>query len=222
VLSENYESIKDRVRQAAILADRDPFSIKILAAVKYTTIDRVNILFDEGLAIIGENRLQTAMRWENHPLRRDFSLHMIGHLQTNKAAKACAIFDTIDTVDSTRLAQNLNKVTLRPLPIMVEVNISGERQKSGCFLQEFDQLCDFIINNCKSLVLSGVFTMTPVDAPDVFREHIFDKADGLARQLEDRLSAKIERSYGMSDDYELAVKHGSTMIRLGRALFGGE
>lgn len=105
---------------------------------------------------------------------------------------------------------------------MVEVNISGEKQKSGCLLQEFDQLCDFIINNCKSLVLSGVFTMTPVDAPDIFREHIFDKADGLAEKLEDRLSTKIERSYGMSDDYELAVKHGSTMVRLGRALFGGE
>lgn len=221
MLSERLEYYQKKIADLAVSFGREPGSVKLMVAAKYGLVNDVNHLIEAGCDLIGENRVQMAQRWVDHPLRKYFSLHMIGHLQTNKAEISCGIFDSVDTVDSIRLAQALQKATLRKLPIMIEANISGEENKNGVSLDEFDDLCHYIINDCPLLTLSGLFTMTPYDAAESARETIFNKADFLAKALEQRLGRRVERSYGMTDDFPLAIKCGSTQVRLGRAIFGG-
>lgn len=221
MISERLEYYQKTIADLAVSFGREPGSVKLLVATKYGLVNDVNQLLEAGCDLIGENRVQMAQRWIQHPLRRYFSLHMIGHLQTNKAEKACGIFDSIDTVDSVKLADALQKATLRKLPIMLETNISGEENKNGVPLDEFDDLCNHISINCPLLTISGIFTMTPADAVESERESIFMKADFMAKALEQRLGKRMERSYGMSDDFHVAIKCGSTQVRLGRAIFGG-
>ncbi len=221
MLSERLEYYQKKIADLAVSYEREPGSVKLLVAAKYGLVNDVNHLIEAGCDLIGENRVQMAQRWVENPLRKYFSLHMIGHLQTNKAEKACGIFDSVDTVDSIRLADALQKATLRKLPIMIEVSVSGEENKNGVPLDEFDDLCHYIIHSCPLLTVSGLFTMTPADASDNEKEIIFNKADFLAKALEQRLGRRMERSYGMSDDFHLAIKCGSTQVRLGRAIFGG-
>lgn len=221
MISERLEYYQKKIADLAVSYGREPGSVKLLVAAKYGFVNDVNHLIQSGCDLIGENRVQMAQRWIDHPMRKYFSLHMIGHLQTNKAEKACGIFDSIDTVDSIRLAETLQKAILRKLPIMIEVNISGEDNKNGVPLDDFDDLCHYIFHSCPLLVVSGLFAMTPADATDSEKESIYNKADFLAKALEQRLGKRMERSYGMTDDYHLAIKCGSTQVRLGRAIFGG-
>ncbi len=220
-LRERWKSVNSRIKEAATSSSRNPKEIKILIAAKYAPIEKIEFLIDWGCDLIGENRVQTAERWIGHRLRDNYKLHMIGHLQANKAAKACGIFDSMDTIDSIKLAKQLNTLTIKPLPVMIEVNISGECQKSGTPVEDFDDLTSFVVKDCERLQLDGVFTMTPVDASDEVREYIFKRADLFAKKLEDMLGKRVVRSYGMSDDFELAIKCGTNQVRLGRALFGG-
>ena len=221
MLSDRLDFYQKKIAELAVSFGREPGSVKLMVAAKYGPIGDVNQLIDAGCDLIGENRLQMALRWIDHPLRRYFSLHMIGHLQTNKAEKSCAIFDSVDTLDSIKLADALQKATLRKLPVMIEANISGEENKNGVSLDEFDNLCNYILQSCPLISITGVFTMTPADALEQAREAIFKKADLLAKRLEQKTGKRMERSYGMTDDYQIAIKCGSTQVRLGRAIFGG-
>ena len=218
-MNEHVSQILDLVRRKTIEAGRKPEDVKVMVAAKYGETDVIEDIISSGIHIVGENHVQNAQRWKDRA--RDFQLHLIGHLQTNKIKSALDVFDVIDTIDSTHLAEEIDGKATKIYPCAIEVNISGEQQKSGVSLDDFDGLAGFILDTCKHLRLSGVFTMAPVDADAQITENIFLKADTMAARLEQQLGVKVERCYGMSDDFEQAIVCGSTLLRLGRILFGG-
>lgn len=211
--------IINQVEQEAIRANRDPKSVKIMVAAKYGQTTEIEDIVNSGIGIVGENHVQNARRWLE--AKHSFQLHMIGHLQTNKVKEALTVFDWIDTIDSIHLADELDSKADRQVPCMVEVNISGESQKSGVSLEDLANLTNYISSRQK-LRLSGVFTMAPVDSDDKTVQNVFLKANQLAGDLEQKFGYKMERCYGMSNDFKTAISCGSTLLRLGRILFGGD
>ncbi len=211
--------IRSRIARAASGAGRNPDGIKIMVAAKYGDLETVRSIIDSGIAIVGENHVQNARRWKDFPVA--IERHMIGHLQTNKAKEALELFDSIDTIDSVRLASLIDEKATKILPVMIETNISGERQKSGILPEGLMELAQFIMDS-RHLRLSGIFTMAPVDGNEKIIENIFLKADSLGMELERLSGNRIERCYGMSDDFEIAIRCGATLLRLGRILFGGD
>ncbi len=212
--------IRQRIKQSIEKASREPDSVELLAVAKYSTLEQVNVVINEGVTSIAENRVQSSSRWENHPKREELKLHMIGNLQGNKVKPALKIFDSIDTIDSIKLADRIENLSEKRIEVMIEVNISGEENKHGCILDDFQELSIHILS-LNHLHLSGVFTMCPIDATGKMRKNIYNRASQLAYDLEQKVGRKFERSYGMSDDFELAIECFATQIRLGRALFGG-
>lgn len=218
-MNELVGQIISTVEQEAIRANRDPKTVRIMVAAKYGQLVQIQSIVDSGISVVGENHVQNARRWINTDRR--FQLHMIGHLQTNKVKEALSIFDSIDTIDSKRLADEIQAKAERVVPCMIEVNISGEGQKSGASIDDFDSLADHVASS-GNLKLSGVFAMAPVDSDDKTVQNVFLKADQLASGLEQKLGYSMERCYGMSDDFKTAIACGSTLLRLGRILFGGD
>lgn len=218
-MNERVGQVINQVEQEAVRANRDPKTVKIMVAAKYGQTDQIQDIVSSGVGIVGENHVQNARRWVD--TKRDFQLHMIGHLQTNKVKEALSVFDWIDTVDSIHLAGELDSKADRQIPCMVEVNISGETQKSGVLPDDLQNLTNHIASS-RNLKLLGVFTMAPVDSDEKTIQNVFLKANQLAGDLEQKLGCKMERCYGMSNDYKLAIACGSTMLRLGRILFGGD
>ena len=118
------------------------------------------------------------------------------------------------------MVERIVKLATKPIDTMIEVNISGEGNKTGCQISEIEPIVD-LITTSDTVRLRGVFTMCPIDATQKNRENIYLKASDIASELEQRFGWKIERSYGMSDDFELAIRCKATQVRIGRALFGG-
>lgn len=216
----NLRAIRARIDAAAISVARKPEDITLIAVAKYSELDSVVPLVDCGVVHFAENVVQNAQRWHDYEKRDRIKLHMIGHLQRNKVGKALEIFNSIDTVDSRRLAERIINLATRPIDVMIEVNISGESNKTGCSVSDIEPIVE-IITNSDIVKLCGVFTMCPIDATEQNRENIYLKASDIASELELRLGRKIERSFGMSDDFELAIRCGASQVRIGRALFGG-
>jgi pyridoxal phosphate enzyme (YggS family) len=178
-----------------------------------------------GLRHFAENRVQDAQRKFETPLPPGCDLHLIGHLQTNKARPAVGLFDVIESVDRPSLIAALEKEAARlekRIPVLVQVNIAGEEQKAGCTPREAHDLLAALTTSLW-LEPQGFMTMAPLvadpeDARPVFR--------GL-RELRDRLQEQFVDvplpvlSMGMSNDYPVAIAEGATLVRVGRAIFGG-
>ncbi len=199
----------------------EPQVVKIIGATKGVDIERIKIAYENGIKIFGENRVQEAEK-------KIFSFkepewHMIGHLQTNKVKKALNLFDMIQSVDSVKLAQEINRRAHKlnkKIKILLEVNTSGEETKYGFrreeLLREFEKILDL-----KNLDIKGLFTIGPYP-PDERRSR---KSFSELRELRDKLETEYnlelkELSMGMSEDFIYALKEGATMIRLGRIIFG--
>lgn len=217
---ERLSRIREQIDRAAREAGRDPSDVTLVGVTKYTDISVVEPFINSGLSQIAENYVQNAKRWVNHPLRKKVRLHMIGHLQGNKVGPALNVFDSIDTVDAIKLAIRLEHLAESVVNVMIEVNISGEGAKHGCPMDVFPHLADYILT-LNHLRLTGVFTMCPIDATSKMRKDIYNEAEKLASGLEQRVGRSFERSYGMTDDFQLAIECMATQVRLGRALFGG-
>lgn len=214
-------TIQNRIAEAAESVGRDPRDVALMAVTKYSELtDVIPVISSGGIVHVGENHVQNAARWKTYENRDSIKLHMIGNLQRNKVKPALEIFDSIDTVDTIKLAERIEFLSEKQIDVMIEVNISGEEVKHGCNLAEFHGLAEKIMD-LNHLRLNGVFTMCPIEATGKIRETIYNKASELACDLESKLGRRIERSYGMSGDFELAIKCGATQVRVGRALFGG-
>lgn len=198
-----------------------PPSVSLVPATKGRTAAEINEAIGAGATIIGENYVQEAER--KAPLIREKAeLHLIGHLQKNKVRRALKVFDMVQTVDSLELAQEISRHAEKPYPILIQVNVGGERQKHGCTPDETAGLIGKI-SALPNIRVRGLMAMAPhFDNPEgtrpYFREmkRLFEgiKAKGLPNVGMDILSI------GMSDDYQVAVEEGSTMVRLGSAIFG--
>jgi PLP dependent protein len=228
-IPDNVARIRDRIATAAVRAGRDPASITLMAVSKTFPPEAIRQAYECGIRVFGENRVQEfAGKVE---ALRDLDVarwQMIGHLQTNKAAKAAELFDAVDSVDSLKLAEKLNDAAQshsKTLRILLEVNVGGEAAKTGlpAASRELEDLLA-AAPRLTSLEIRGLMTVPPfTEDPQAARPY-FRKL----RELRDNIAARrlpairMETlSMGMSHDFEVAVEEGSTCIRVGTAIFGG-
>jgi pyridoxal phosphate enzyme (YggS family) len=235
-IADRYARVQERVAAAARAAGRDPASVTLVAVTKTHPPEVVAEAIAAGACDLGENRVQeavakaealaahrTAVRW-----------HLIGHLQRNKARAAAELFDLVHSVDSLRLAEALARHAAdagRRLPVLLQVNVSGEVSKEGfalagglansaglaALLAEVEP-----ITAMPALAIRGLMTVAPIvehseQARPIFRA-LRELRDELARRMPG--AAWDELSMGMTDDFEAAISEGATIVRVGRAIFG--
>ena len=199
-------------------------SIKIIAVTKTHPFSFIEKSYNSNIYSIGENKVQEAeKKFESFKKMPKIERRFIGHLQSNKVRKCLSLFDTIDTIDSVKLAKkvsNIAKETNKDLTGLIEINTSGENQKKGFLPKDIDDIQRCL--NLPNLKIVGLMTIGP-NTKNINRiRSAFKKL----RELKDLINSKnknedlSELSMGMSNDYEVAIEEGSTMIRLGTALFG--
>jgi pyridoxal phosphate enzyme (YggS family) len=227
-ISDNVAAVRERIASAARRAGRNPDDITLMAVSKTQPPERICEAYDAGQRLFGENRVQDfAAKAGGLQDLRDAEWHLIGHLQTNKAAKTAELFRAVDSVDSLKLAEKLNAAarTLgKKLDVLVEINVGGEAAKSGV-VPDSPALEELLIAapRLQALVFRGLMTVPPfTDNPQGAKPY-FRKL----RELRDTIAgrklpamAMDELSMGMSHDFEVATEEGSTCVRVGMAIFG--
>lgn len=227
-LAENIAALRERMAQAARRAGRSPADVTLMAVCKTVAPERIRQAYEAGLRLFGENRVQE-FAGKADALRglAGAQFHMIGHLQTNKAARAVELFAAVDSLDSLKLAERLNAAAEklgRRLPVLLEINLAGEEAKSGLApdSRELDEMLA-AAPRLEHLELRGLMAVPPhTDDPEGARpwfRRLRELRDGIAAR---RLPAVEmgELSMGMSHDFEVAVEEGSTCVRVGTAVFG--
>ena len=213
-IAQRLEAVTERVRRAAERAGRSPEEVTIVAVSKGFPPEVVREGVAAGLRHVGENRVQEAAAKLPRLADLPITWHMVGHLQTNKVKTALELFAIIHSVDSIHLAETISHHAQGPIPILLEVNVAGEEGKFGLATEEVSRAADAIAR-LPRLEVRGLMTVAPV-VPDpgevrpVFRR---------LRELRDALGLR-DLSMGMTDDFEVAVEEGATMVRIGRAIFG--
>jgi pyridoxal phosphate enzyme (YggS family) len=228
----NLARVRERIAAAARRAGRDPDAVTLVAVTKTHPPPVIQAAYQAGLRDFGENRVEEASA-KVPACQELFSpaerprWHMIGHLQRRKAQLAVALFDIIHSVDSLRLAQRINRFAEesgKVMPVLLEVNVSGEASKYGWQIADKAALFDDVeqIMTLSHLRPCGLMTMAPIVADPEQARPVFVAL----RALRDELSGRFgpadwrELSMGMTDDLEPAVEEGATMVRVGRAIFG--
>ena len=222
---ENVERVRERIARAALRAGRDPSEIRLAAVTKRHPAEAVLQAAACGVDWIAENRVQEAQgKRENCP-GVTVPWCLVGHLQRNKVRKALEVFDAIHTVDSQELAVSMERVLEEGqrtgVPVLLEVNVSGEAAKSGVSPEGAEALAETVVSRCSRLRLEGLLAVGPlVDDPEAIRG-AFRLLGRIAGDLRRQLGLPLATlSMGMSDDFEIAVEEGSTLVRLGTVLFG--
>ncbi len=223
-IAANIAMIRQRMTGAALRSGRDPESIRLMAVSKTVEPERIRQALDAGITLLGENYVQEA-REKIPAIGHDVQWHMIGHLQTNKVKYVVNLFDWIHSVDRLELARELDKragQNHRRLNILMEVNVSGEESKNGAAPSQVLELVRQV-SILPNLSVRGLMTMPPYsDHPEDSRPYFI----ALCKLRDEIASAAIpgvsmhELSMGMTDDFEVAIEEGATIIRVGRAIFG--
>lgn len=218
----NLVEIEERIADACAKAGRRRDELTLVAVSKTFPPSAVDEAVAAGITDIGENRVQE-LRDKFPSISSRPRIHLIGHLQSNKAKDAARLCHVIQTVDSTELAQKLDRAAAaegKRLDVMIQVNVGGETQKSGIEPGELRGLAASLLS-CSSLRLIGLMTVPPALTGDAVRPY-FRQLRALRDELcdDERFAGARQLSMGMSDDFEVAIEEGSTMIRLGRAIFG--
>lgn len=215
-IEHNIREIRKRIERAAAQAGRLPSEVTIVAITKTVAPQTIEQAFRAGIRHFGENQVQeagTKLPQLSHLEPRP-TWHMVGHLQTNKAKTAAELFDIIHSVDSLRLAEMLNRLAPRKLPVLLEVNVSGEASKYGFPVAEVARAAEQV-SQLPNLDLQGLMTIAPMVADPEEVRAVLRKV----RELRDALGLR-HLSMGMTDDFEIAVEEGATLVRIGRAIFG--
>jgi pyridoxal phosphate enzyme (YggS family) len=224
---ENVARVRERIAAAAVRSGRDPSEVTLVAVTKTRTAAEIEGAYHAGVRHIGENRVEEAEAKQPHLELPGVTWHMVGHLQSRKAGRAIDCFDVLHSLDSVKLARRLDRLLAergKVLPVLIEVNVSGEVSKYG-FLFSEPKALDRAVGEIVSLPhlrIEGLMTVAfisddPQDVRPVFAR---------LRELRDRYreqysqSAWEHLSMGMTDDFEVAVEEGATMVRVGRAIFG--
>jgi len=213
-LRERLAAVRERIENACARAHRDPASVRLLAVTKVFGPEAIREAWALGLREFGENYVQEMER--KAPVLADLAgarFHLIGHLQSNKTKKAAQLFQSVDTVDTPKLATRLDAEGT-PLDVMIEVKLSDEESKSGASAADVPAIVE-AIRACPRLALRGMMTVPPwSEDPETARPY-FAKLRELAARFE-----LPELSMGMSNDLEAAIEEGATWVRVGTALFG--
>lgn len=223
-VAENLRWLNEQIREAAVRAGQAPEQVVLVAVSKTMPAELIEEAHQAGQIDFGENRMQEAIK-KIPGLRGSMRWHFIGHLQRNKARDAVELFDLIQSVDSLRLADEIDRQAERigkVQDVLVQVNTTGEQQKSGCAVEDVEHLC-LGIAGLKSVRLQGLMTIGPfVDERERIREAfrelkvIFDRLGGTEWGRE----RMRYLSMGMSGDFEIALEEGANMLRIGTAIFG--
>jgi len=208
-IAENLAAVESRIREACRRAGRKRSDVTLVAVSKTFGADKVDEAIAAGVTHVGENRVQEA-RDKKPQVRGSARWHLIGHLQSNKAKDAVRIFDMIETVDSVELAEKIARASETARDVLLQVNIGDEPQKSGAATSEVAGLVQQI-STVNNIHLLGLMAIPPIGDP---RSHF-----RRLRELRDQTGLR-ELSMGMSEDFEIAIEEGSTMVRIGRAIFG--
>ena len=227
-ITENVAVVHERIARAVKRAGRRTEDIALMAVSKTNSPENIRAAYGAGLRLFGENRVQEfAGKAEALRDLHDAEWHMIGHLQTNKAARTAELFHAVDSVDSLKLAEKLDAAARnlgRKLNVLVEINVGGETAKSGVApdSQDLEELLS-AAPRLEALRFRGLMTVPPfADDPERARPY-FRKL----RELRDTIAARNlsavsmdQLSMGMSHDFEIAIEEGSTCVRVGTAIFG--
>lgn len=216
MIAENLKSVRQRIERACKRAAIPPQDAKIVCVTKGRPADEIIEAIEAGVGIIGENRVQeAALKYKAIGNKTEW--HLVGHLQTNKAKDAVRIFSLIHSVDSLRLAEEIDRQAGKigkVQDILVQVNVSGEKSKFG---MAPDQVPAFLNGSAlyRNIRIKGLMTIAPeVDDPEKARPYF-----RRLRKLRDEINSLQLLSMGMSNDFEVAVEEGSNMVRIGRAIF---
>jgi pyridoxal phosphate enzyme (YggS family) len=223
-ISEDLARVRERIETAALRCGRDPQEVRLVAVSKTVVVERVGQAIEAGVKILGENYVQEAQK-KIEILGHNVAWHFIGHLQTNKAKAAVHLFDLIHSVDSLNLVKELNKQAQQQgkvLPVLLQVNLSGETTKFGARDKEIFQVIEEL-SAMEGLLVKGLMTMPPYfEDPEESRPYYAELrklSERLAQQKLSRISIE-ELSMGMSNDFEVAIEEGATLVRVGTAIFG--
>lgn len=233
-LAEKLAVIEERIASACARAGRPRSGVRLMAVSKTHPAGAIREAMAAGLTLFGENRVQEFQQKSAELAAAgirviggvDCSVHLIGHLQSNKAGKSAELFSAVDAVDSLRLAERLNEAAQRlnrRLPVLLEIKLSEEETKNGLApgSAELESLLDRLAG-LESLEMRGLMTIAPLSGDPVVARACFRQL----RQLRDTLAPRHPRldfselSMGMSGDFEAAIEEGSTVVRIGTALFG--
>ena len=222
-LKDTIKSIRSKIESAQ---KRGGFShpVQLIAVTKTHPFSLIKECSDAGITAIGENRIQEASKkFASFDSMPDLSRRFIGHLQSNKVNKCLELFDTIDSVDSVKLLKRISNIALqqeRTIHVLLEINTSGETQKHGFLPDQLDEISECL--NLPSINIEGLMTVGPLTVDKEKIRDSFKQLWVLRKKINQSViqSDMLELSMGMSGDFEIAVEEGSTMIRLGTALFG--
>lgn len=224
-IRENLEEVKGRIAAACARAGRSPAEVTLIGVTKTKSAEVVNQGIACGITDIGENRVQELLE-KYDAIQKGVKIHLIGHLQTNKVKYILDMADLIHSVDSEKLADEISRLAAakqKTAEVLVQVNVSGEESKSGVAPERLDALLGHIAR-LPAIRVSGLMTIPPLDSGNM------ETTRGVFRALHKIFVDKQAVSYdnitmrhlsmGMSNDFEIAVEEGATMVRVGRAIFG--
>ena len=225
MIKERLEQIKERIRKAAEKSGRNPKDIRLVAVSKTMSADKVRAAIEAGADILGENYIQEAGEKIGQLSGYPASWHFIGHLQRNKAKYAVRLFDLIHSVDSLKLARELDKQAAKigkVQDILVQINIGEEASKSGAHSEEAESLIRDI-GLLENLSVKGLMSIPPFyNEPEKVRpcfSRLRELRDATERAALPNISMH-ELSMGMTGDFETAIGEGATLVRIGTAIFG--
>ena len=240
-LAEKLDEVKERIASAAAKAKRDPGEITLIAVTKTASPEQIREILQLGVSDLGESRVQVltqraaqlneffqrrAIRGEGAAPQR-LRWHMIGHLQRNKAKAALPVLHMVHSIDSLRLAEELDILATkigRRIPVLLQLNTAEEATKFGVAVGAAVHLAEQI-DSMPGLQMAGLMTMGPLEAPEAKVRHVFARTREIFEELKwHKIGGTGLRhlSMGMSHDFEPAIAEGATMIRIGTALFGGK
>jgi len=223
ILERNAAAVRGRIAAAAARAGRDPGKIRLVAATKYVKADALPLLARAGIRVIGENRVQDALAKFAAVGGCGLEWHFIGTLQKNKINKVLPRFTLIHSVDSTELAEAVSdRSTDGPVPVLFEVNVADEATKHGFDPESLTESFPALLS-LPGIAPRGLMTMAPFEAEPEETRPVFRALEELRDELARRhgLDGFTELSMGMTNDFEVAVEEGATLVRVGSALFRG-
>jgi pyridoxal phosphate enzyme (YggS family) len=227
-IAENISLVRERIVDASRRAGRDPGDVTLMAVSKTFSAERIRESYYAGLRLFGENRVQEfSNKFDAVRELSGAEWHLIGHLQSNKAAKAAELFGAVDSVDSVRLAERLNAAAEKlgkTLPVLIEINVGGEEAKSGAApdSRELDQLLTKA-TDWGNLSIRGLMTVPPYTKDPEGARPFFRRLREIRERIAPRHLPNVSMdvlSMGMSHDFEVAIEEGSTCVRVGTAIFG--
>ena len=224
IIKNNLEIINEKIKKAALKADKNPEEIKLVAVAKTATIEQMEEAIKAGVKIVGENKVQEAKE-KYQIITADIEWHLVGHLQTNKVKYAVEIFDCIHSVDSIKLAKEIDKRSLqfgKTTNVLVEVNVSGEETKYGIKPEEVVLFLKNI-SEFTGIRVRGLMTIAPIVEDKEEVRPYFRKLRELSKEIKSKNIKNVKMDYlsmGMTDDFEVAIEEGANMVRIGRGIFG--